>query len=239
MVHTDRPQQLHPDRLPRWKELGDAAVAALLALPGLHGATMTTQWSQLLHPREDHQTAVAQQRAVAEKLEQGDTRCLQGLAGQHVIAWSPRDADALGRLMSHFLRSQRDAVPASICFLATLPTLPGASTPAHFLDLWTHPLLRDKYASLVRAVYLMPQPVEMVLPGRLGPRQVCQGLACFWVSQDGKRSPPTVILPRAPLVQASARESLTLDTPTAQLPQLMARLAALEEFRGGPPGTSP
>ena len=129
---------------------------------------------------------------------------MQGLSGRHVIAWAPKDPGAIGRLMSHYLRAPRSELPASICFLAALPTFPGAATPAQFFDLWPHPLAGEKYSALIRAIHFLPQPVEMVFAGRHGPRQVRQGIACFHVSHSGKRSPPAVVLPKRPTTETKS-----------------------------------
>ena len=226
-------RQLRPDRLPRWKELGTAAVQAIHALPHLPGPppALLTQWSQVLRPCADFQPEVAYQRRLSDLLEKGDPRFLAETQGRSWVAWAPADTGALNRLMAQLLRAA--SAPAELLLLAPLPSFPGVATVEQYCDLWHHPLLGERHASLVRGIHLLPQPVELVLPGNRGPRLVHQGLACFRVSRFGSRDPPALVLPQAPLVQLpAASDSITLDTPTASLPLLMAKLAGLAEFQG-------
>ena len=100
------------------------------------------------------------------------------------------------------------------------------TTVERILDFFQHPLLGAKWASLVKDVALMPQPVEMVLPGEHGPRHVLQGLAVFTLSTTGGRAPPRVLAPVAPLVTTGPVASLFLDAPAESLPLLWQALHA-------------
>jgi hypothetical protein len=82
-------RQMLPDKLPRWKELGNDAFEAIRSTPGSGSCTFITQWSQVLDPLGAHETTVAQQRAMADKFEKGDIKVLETLKGREVVAWSP------------------------------------------------------------------------------------------------------------------------------------------------------
>ena len=112
--------------------------------------------------------------------------------------------------------------------LVPLPSFPGASSVAQFLDLWSHPLLGERHAALVKDISLLPQPVEFVLPGAHGPRHVRQGLACFRVARTGSRSVPALVLPRTPLTQAAGTAVLVADLPTEQLYGFLQGMASPE-----------
>ncbi len=144
------------------------------------------------------------------------------------MAWAPNDGNALSRILSQY----PDNAPTAMLLIAPLPTFPGVSTTSQYFDLWLHPLLSDKHAAVVRGIHLLPQPVEYVLPGPRGPRHVHQGLACFYLAREGARALPTVRLPKTSILQASGSDSITIDTPTALLPQHMSKLASLSEFQG-------
>ena len=99
------------------------------------------------------------------------------------------------------------------------------------LDLWWHPLLGEKHSPLVKAVDIITQPLEYILPGRNAPRHVKQGLCCFSLSLEGSRTMPKVWNPLVPLLQLPAVNSIFIDLPSEQLPTLMGRLNS-PELRG-------
>ena len=117
-------RQLRPDRLPRWKELGGDAMAAVLATPHAGASTFITQWSQVLDPRGGHAQTVAQQRRSADLLEKGDAKFLTELQGKKVVAWAPAEAGALQRILSQFLRLDAGAAPTALLLLVPLRSFP-------------------------------------------------------------------------------------------------------------------
>ena len=221
-------RQLKPDKLPRWKELGEDAVQAVLATPGAEGSTFVTQWSQVLAPLGPHAAIVDKHRRVSDLLEKGDGRFLAETRGGQVVAWAPAEAGSLSRILASFLRQDPADGPTALLFIVPLPAYPGARTVEHFTDLWTHPLLSKKHAALVKHVSFLPQPVEYVLPGGHGPRHVRQGLACFKIGRLGACAPPALVYPRRALVQTDGAVRLVVDLPSAQLPLLLRGLAGPE-----------
>ena len=219
-------RQLHPDKLPRWKELGADALAVIRDTQHADTAVFITQWSQVLDPQGPHAAEVSRQRRLADFMDKGDAKVLSELQGQTVVAWAPADIGALSRILAHFARRDAGASPAALLFVAPLPSFQGVASVAQYLDLWSHPLLGEKHAALVKEVSLLPQPVEFVLPGAYGPRHVRQGLACFRVACVGARTPPTVVLPRTPLAQVSGTAGFVVDLPPDQLPVLLHGLSS-------------
>ena len=65
----------------------------------------------------------------------------------------------------------------------------GCRTVEAVNDLWWHPLLGAKWAALVRDYTFTVMPMEVVLPGKGGPRHECAGLAIFTLRHEGDRVP--------------------------------------------------
>ena len=193
-------------------KLGGSAMNAASTTPGASDSVFITQWSQVLDPRGQHGDTIARQRKVADLMEKGDAKALIELKGKNIVAWAPTDSGSLNRILSHFLRSAPANAPTSMVLIVPLPFFPGASSVEHFLDLWGHPLLGEKHVAIVKEISLIPQPVEYILPGANGPRQVRQGLACFRVARVGPRSLPAIVLPLQPLLQVTQSASLIVDT---------------------------
>ena len=83
----------------------------------------------------------------------------------------------------------------ALFLIAPLPYVPGAADISDFLDVWYHPLLSEKFAALMRAMALITQPMEFVLPGARGPRVVRQGVAVFKQDKHTGRSAPRIYHP--------------------------------------------
>jgi len=221
-------RQLRPNKLPRWKELGADAVQAVLATPSAGNSTPITQWSQVLDPLGKHEETVQQHRWLADLLEKGDVRFLRETRGRQIVAWAPSEHNSLQRILAGFLRQEATTSPSAIIFLVPLPVFPGVQTVGQIMDLWSHPLLSEKYAASVKQISLLPQPVEYVLPGGHGPRHVRQGLACFRVDRTSTRSIPALVCPRAALSKVDGTAGLIVDLPSEQLPALLRGLSAPE-----------
>ncbi|CAK0825379.1 unnamed protein product, partial [Prorocentrum cordatum] len=230
-------RRLRPSELPRWKELGASALQAVRAIPTCADATLATQWSQLLsNTTTDHSVILEQHRELATLLEKGDTRALEKMGGQQILAWAPVDTNALQRILAGLLRQPDPALrPQRLSLLVPIPHFPGVDSPAKLFDLWWHPLLGEKplYISLVRAVDIILQPVEYILPGRSAPRHVRQGLASFTITTAGHRSSPTVFSPLAPLLQLPAVNSFWVDVPTQLFPNFMIKMLSPEVTNHG------
>ena len=83
-----------------------------------------------------------------------------------------------------------------------------------FLDLWSHPLISEKWAPIVRSYALCNYPVEMVLPGRNGPSQVRMGIAVFKLSHEAPHEPARMLDFRAPILRLDEVVAVSLDIPT-------------------------
>ena len=186
-------------------------MVAIQATPDGHSGFFLTQWSQVLDPLGNHIDTIINQRKVADLLEKGDEKAMMELKGKVIVAWSPSDPSALNRIISQFLRRSAADSPSCIIFIAPLPFYHGVSNVSQYLDLWWHPLLGEKHASIVKNITLMTQPVEYVLPGPRGPKHLRQGLACFKLSRTGPRALPTLNIVKVPIlhIAQSVRSSST------------------------------
>ncbi|CAK0824484.1 unnamed protein product, partial [Prorocentrum cordatum] len=214
-----------PAKLPRWKELGTNALAAVSSHLAPGYTHFVTQCSQLLGATTDRSQTIQSHRQRSALLEQGDEQALRLLAGQRVLAWAPENKDALGRIHAQLLRSKPDCAPEALYLLAPVPHFYGVDAAAKLLDLWTHPLLGERFAATVRKVTIVVQPLEYVLPGPRGPRHVRQGIACFHLSRSGPRAAPSVATPLTPLLQVEEYNSFIVDAHADHVPEIMRKLA--------------
>ena len=74
-------RQFRPDKLPRWTELGNDAMAAVTACPHAGSCTFMTQWSQVLDPLGQHTDTVKRHRQLADLLGKGDAKFLAAVKG--------------------------------------------------------------------------------------------------------------------------------------------------------------
>ena len=101
------------------------------------------------------------------------------------------------------------------------------------LDLWHHPLLGAKWASLVKDIALCTQAMEIVLPADHTPRHILQGLAIFTLSLTGARAIPRIVIPLTPVLQLPLVNSIFIDTtPDMVLAHAVCVLATACEQAG-------
>ena len=79
-------------------------------------------------------------------------------------------------------------------------------------------------SSVVRVCTLTTTPMELILPGRSGPRHVKQGLAIFTLDLSAPIQAPRLLEPSAPVLAVAAQQVVVVDTAAEALPQLLAKL---------------
>lgn len=221
-------RKLRMPSLPLWKELGTAAVDLLRSTAG-SGApeALLTQWSSILPGAASSATDVDEARRLSELCEKGDAKVWGQLKGRAVVAWAPGDAGSLARLLSSLLRiASPEQRPSSLRLVAPVGLISGMSNVVGVTDLWSHPLLGDKWAPLVRSQTFCTQPMEMVLPGRNQPRHVAMGLAVFGIAVEGPRLLPRMVEVKTPLFEIAPSMVSVVDMPADYLPRFMSGLAA-------------
>ena len=128
--------------------------------------------------------------------------------------WAPADYNALTRLLASFVKRPAEKLPQILRLLVPIPLLPGMDSVSKLFDLWSHPLLGEKWACICGAPVFATTPMEMILPGRQGPRHVQQGLAIFSLMANPIRAEPRIVFPMRPLLTVAAPGSFFADLPT-------------------------
>ena len=185
-------RKVNPSRLPLWKELGSVALSFIRETVGPE-VQLLTQWSNLLRDSSVPPNCVDMARLHSDRLERGDTKVLETLAGRDVLAWAPTDNNALHRILQQLLKSSPELCPRSLYIIAPMRILPGMHDLSSIADMWVHALMGEKWLSLVRDTVFCPCPLEMIVPGNSGPMHVRQGLAIFRLAHEGPRGLPAVI----------------------------------------------
>ena len=114
--------------------------------------------------------------------------------------------------------------------MAPIPLLPGMGSVQGITDLWWSPLLSDKWAPLVREYSFSARPLELITPGRGGPRHGRAGLAIFTISRNGLRSIPKMLDFKAPLLQVAAVPVVHVDMVVYFLPSSFWAASSLSLF---------
>ena len=213
-------RKLKHSRLPLWKELGDMAISVIRETVG-HEVQLLTQWSNLLRNTSVLPACVTTARQHSDRLERGDTKILETLAGRDILAWAPTDNNALHRILTQMMKSPPDLCPKSLYMIAPIRILPGMNDLSSTADIWAHGLMGERWIPFVRDSAFCPCPLEMVVPGNNGPMHVRQGLAVFRLAREGPRGLPAVVHCVAPILDLEAVEVVQLDLKVDGLPALM------------------
>ena len=221
-------RRLKVGKLPQWKEVGRKALRLLHDTRPDAEEIGFTQWSDLLNATPE-ETKIPTVRTAASLLEKGDGKLWEDIGVTPFTAWVPSDINSLSRVLATYVRGiHSQDRPIYFRLVAPLSLLPGMSNVSRILDFWQHPLLGDKWASLVKDVSIHNLPLEMVLPGAHGPKHVSQGMVVFTISAQGARGLPAIMEIEAPLMQLPEVPSIFVDTPPEHLCRLMQALATPE-----------
>ncbi|CAK0815577.1 unnamed protein product, partial [Prorocentrum cordatum] len=214
LPHADMPVQL-PDTFEKLRELLTklgyaldcedpwAAIGMEIGLDTLHkllglipeDAVVLTQWSNVLKVHHPRLAPVAEARVLAELTEKGDDKWLDLARDRNIVIWAPADDNALTRCLAGFLRRAMSGIyPSSVIFVTAIPNTAGSNTVSSITDLWSSPLLSERWSPIVRATTYIPFPFEMVSSTSSGtPRHFRSGLGIFSLMQAGPISIPKVI----------------------------------------------
>ena len=92
-----------------------------------------------------------------------------------------------------------------------LDTLPGSTTAAGILDLWSHPLLQDKWKPIVRRIEFTSQALEVVQTGAVAPISSPRTLMVATVSASAPFEPPSILSVALPLFEVDRSHGIRVD----------------------------
>ena len=229
-------RRIKPSKLPSWRELGEQALRLVLSCALDPSEVVATQWSDLLaidrtslSPGQCMQTLLPlQARRLADKAEVGNTEFWRLAEARPCVIWAPKDEPTLGRLLTPLLRGTLGPLsPPYVKLLVPMDLFPGCTTFRQIADLWSHALLREKWAPLVRNVEVFNRPLDFVSSSPSGPRHELRGLCLFTLSTRLPRAEPSLARLPDPVVEIAALPFLTVDYPLEDSCEVFRALQAL------------
>jgi hypothetical protein len=210
---------------PQWSELGAEARSVILCSAPVKDELVATQLSNILGIADDSNCPARvmrpeEARDLVSRLALDGIRTLAAFEGQGIVCWAPADISALGRLMTAYVHHASTAgQPCSLRLLVPLDTIPGSASATDFIDLWSHPLLSDKWRAIVRSVQFTSQAMEVVLPGRTAPTTSPKTIMLATISASAPYIPPSIRSVAMPLFEMDRGRCLRIDCRTADMMQ--------------------
>jgi hypothetical protein len=165
-------------------------------------------------------------RSFATRLAIDGVKALTSISASSLVCWAPSDTSAVGRLLSAYMQhAAEDMRPRTLRLLVPLDTLPGSSSAAGILDLWSHPLLQDKWKPIVRGIEFTSQALELVQSGLVAPTTASRTLMIATVSATALFMAPSVRSVALPLFEVARGRGIRVDCFTSDLMLVKRRLA--------------
>ena len=143
-----------------------------------------------------------------------------------LVCWAPADSSTLGRLLSAFMQHAADELhPRSLRLVVPLDTLPGCSSATGIVDLWSHPLMQDKWKPIVRKTEFTSQALQVVQSGSVAPTTSTRTLMIVTISASCDFSPPSVLSVSEPLFQVDRGHGIRVDCLCSDLMRVRRSVA--------------
>jgi hypothetical protein len=218
-------RKIRPSKLPLWKELGLEGRKLIEDTAEFLDEEILLSWSDVLNESKPL-SVLEDSRKIADLAEKGDEKLWDALANRSVVLWAPTDKNALARCLSTLLRrSGPGSRPKSLRLVVNMPLAHGANSVQQVLDSWWHPMLSEKWATIVKSYAFCNAPLEMVLPGRNAPAHSRMGMVVFTLSHEAHHAPPRMFDLKAPILKLNEVVAVTVDIPTNKTAALMTWLA--------------
>ena len=91
--------------------------------------------------------------------------------------------------------------------------LPGCQSAEQVMDIWTHPLLSDRWGDVLQEVKLLTSPAMMIISGASGPIHTQRPLAIITLGSPGGRLSPMVFNWKPTLFDYNNINTLVIDVP--------------------------
>ena len=147
---------------------------------------------------------------------------------RRVVMWCPADSATLGRFLAAYARYATSVAgdPVRVQLLVPMDLPPGIADATSVLDLWSHPLLGQKWQSIVSGIHFTRQPVELVQEGLAGPKVMFRSLFIASLSIMRSSPIPAMLTVSQPLLQLSSGPEVILDIPTVAFIDTMRSVRA-------------
>jgi hypothetical protein len=214
--------------LPRWMELGKEALQLMHAVVEDEGR-VATQWSSILGTELAPLPGVMPPelaRPLATSITHGGVEALIAMQHPAVMLWAPADLGVLGRLLAAYVQYVVQAPrPGNIHLLIPLEVWTGCGNASAILDLWGHPVLSEKWRSVVRMTRFTSQPLEIVRSTASAPATVWKTLLVATLSAVDPYALPSMISVAEPLFKLAKGKVLVVDLPADLLTSTRKKLA--------------
>lgn len=221
---------------PRWAQLGQEALLAVVHAAPDQDEVVATQLcdvlgmqhlcheARILHPEDA--------RDLSTRLALDPVRALASIRASGLVCWAPADSAALGRLLSGYMQHAAEVLhPRSLRLVVPLDTLPGCTSASGITDLWSHPLLQDKWKAIVRRIVFTSQTLQVVQSGAVAPTTSARTLMIATVSATHEFSPPGVLSVSEPLFQVDMGQGIRVDCLVSDLMKVRRALAVALSLR--------
>ena len=131
-----------------------------------------------------------------------------------LVLWSPTDRDAFTRLLGAFTNFWKSAAaPDQVQLILVIPTLVyhNCTDAEEFLDIWSHPVLEDKWKPHRSAIRIIRDPVHMVTTAPAGPQKIAKQLAIVKFEAKAQQHPALLNQWRPSLLDTQILEFVMLD----------------------------
>jgi hypothetical protein len=136
-----------------------------------------------------------------------------------ILIWAPDANDQTAKIISalqHLLSSE--GIKVRVQFLIPYVPLPGCHTPELILDLWSHPLLQQKFKNCVSGMSFISEASRCVFTRDNNPVHVNRNVAAITVQADAPPNNPSVLSMRSLLLDVpSPGETLIIDGPAESI----------------------
>jgi hypothetical protein len=215
---------------PRWAQLGREALLAVVHAAPAQDELAATQLCDILGSQDyglDSRILPPEDaRDLSTRLALDPVRALASVHASGLVCWAPADAAALGRLLKGYMEHAAEVLqPRCLRLVVPLDTLPGCTSAQGITDLWSHPLLQDKWKAIVRRIAFTSQSLQVVQSGAVAPVIATRTLMIATVSATHEFSLPGVLSVSEPLFQAERGQGLRIDCLVTDLMKVRRALA--------------
>ena len=155
------------------------------------------------------------------------TQALAKYGGSGLIIWAPHEKEPMQRLAAAYLQyATHSREECQVQLLIPHDAYPDCDMPTKARDLWWHPLLGDRFASIVKTVEFLRQPARCVFSGSSGPLYHVKSLVVVTLAACKHAVPHSMLSWRNTLVSEVHGPIIWVDTDAKAELQTRRALAA-------------
>jgi hypothetical protein len=143
---------------------------------------------------------------------QGIRDILAHLQAEHLLTWAPKDAGQVQKISTTWrLHAAEFERLQSLSLLVPFIGLPGMRSAADIMDVWSHPLLQDKWKDLVSSVRFLMPPATLIMSGASAPLHAQRHIAIITIGGRGQGALPCLEQWQPTLCDVQEHATLIID----------------------------